>query len=101
MDLQQYLPLLTGGGPTALLALTILAIVTGRLVPKSTHDQVIAEKDVQIRILERVADNYRQTLEKKDGLIPAQLESAQTVEKLALALQQGLAAKAEESGNSQ
>lgn len=98
MDLQQYLPIITGGGPTALLALVILAIVTGRLVPKDTHDKVVAEKDVQIRILERVADNYRQTLERKDGLIPAQLESAQTVEKLALALQQGLAAQTEESG---
>ena len=95
------LPYLKDLGPTTLLAFTILAIVTGKLVPKSTHDQVIAEKDVQIKILERVADNYRETLERKDGLIPAQLESAQTVEKLALALQQGLAAKAEESGNPQ
>jgi hypothetical protein len=94
---QEALPFITNGGAVGVLAWVFWQVLRGNLVPKSTHDKVIAEKDVQIRILERVADNYRQTLERKDGLIPAQLESAQTVEKLALALQQGLAAKTEEN----
>jgi hypothetical protein len=94
---QEALPFITNGGAVGVLAWVFWQVLRGNLVPKSTHDKVIAEKDVQIKILERVADNYRQTLERKDGLIPAQLESAQTVEKLALALQQGLAAKTEEN----
>lgn len=95
---QEVLPYITNGGAVGVLAWVFWQVLKGNLVPKSTHDKVVDEKDVQIKILERVADNYRQTLERKDGLIPAQIESAQTVEKLALALQQGLAVSGQESG---
>jgi phenylpyruvate tautomerase PptA (4-oxalocrotonate tautomerase family) len=39
---------LTNGGPTVLLAVGIWAFLTGRIVPKSTYDAALVEKDRQI-----------------------------------------------------
>jgi hypothetical protein len=38
-------------GPTALLGITVLFILGGRLIPRSTHDAIVASKDAEIAYL--------------------------------------------------
>jgi hypothetical protein len=53
---------LLGLTPAGLLLITVLMILTGRLVPKSTHEQTIKERD-QWRAAYEVAELARSTQE--------------------------------------
>lgn len=71
----QVLPIVSNWGPGALLAFAVFLIVTGRLVPRSVMDQ-------QIRLRDEIIEKLQQSLDRRDGVVPAQLEAARVVEKL-------------------
>jgi len=75
-------------GPTTLLAFVILAIITGRLVPKQTMDDRLAEADKRQVVLEKVIENQQRTIELKDASMRAGVESAKTVKQLVESLPQ-------------
>ena len=75
-------------GPTTLLAFVILAIITGRLVPKQTMDDRLAEADKRQAVLEKVIENQQKTIDLKETSSQAGLESAKTVKQLVEALPQ-------------
>lgn len=75
-------------GPTTLLAFVILAIVTGRLVPKQTMDDRLSEADKRQAVLEKVIENQQRTIELKDASMRAGVESAKTVKQLVESLPQ-------------
>jgi hypothetical protein len=79
---------ITGWGPTTLLTFVFVAIVTGRLVPKQTMDDRLAEADKRQLVLEKVIDNQQKTIELKDASMRAGVESAKTVKQLVESLPQ-------------
>lgn len=38
-------------GPTALVGIAVLLVFVGRLIPRSTHESIVASKDEQIKYL--------------------------------------------------
>lgn len=86
MEPTAILPFIGSWTPETLLAFVMFALIKGWLIPRATHDKVVVEKDKQIAIWEAVAVKYKASLELKDGVVPAQLESAKTTEQLILAL---------------
>lgn len=48
MTAADLINLLSTGGSTVVLAVGIWAFLTGRIVPKSTHDAALADKDHQL-----------------------------------------------------
>jgi hypothetical protein len=80
-------------GPTTLLAFVILAIVTGRLVPKQTMDDRLTEADKRQAVLEKVIENQQRTIELKDASMRAGVESAKTVKQLVESLPQPAASE--------
>lgn len=75
-------------GPTTLLAFVVLAIILGRLVPKQTMDDRLAEADKRQAVLEKVIENLQRTIELKDASMRAGVESAKTVKQLVESLPQ-------------
>jgi hypothetical protein len=67
VDLKDLVPLITGGaGALVVFSFFTLLLVGGRLIPKSSHDeviegrdQIIADKDRQIAMLNRAVDAER------------------------------------------
>ena len=75
-----------GYGPTGLIAIVILAILTGKLVPKQTMDDRLAEADKRQAILEDTIKNLRETVALRESTNKVQIESARTVEQIVKAL---------------
>ena len=91
------LPYITNGGAVAVLSWVFFQIIRGNLVPKSVHDKALEQAKQQADVWERVAQNYKQSLDARDGVVPAQLESARIVEAMAKAIQELPAASGEET----
>lgn len=61
MSVSDVLPLLTGGGGCIIaLTLGIFLLVTGKLIPKGTHESIVKDKDQQIEDLVRSLSLERQ-----------------------------------------
>jgi hypothetical protein len=73
-------------GPTGLLAIVIVAILTGKLVPKQTMEDRLAEADKRQAILEDTIKNLRETVSLRESANQVQIESAKTVEQIVKAL---------------
>jgi hypothetical protein len=86
----QYIP---QWGPTTLLAFVVLAIILGRLVPKQTMDDRLAEADKRQAVLEKVIENQQKTIELQDQAARAGVESAKTVKQPVESLPQPAAAE--------
>ena len=80
------LPFVKDWGPTSLLALVVLMIFMGRLLPKRTVDTQIEAERQKTEIWKEVAETRRQELEVRNQVAPVQLEAARIVEKVMLAL---------------
>jgi hypothetical protein len=64
-----------GLGATGLLAVVVLLILNGRLVPKSTLDEVRADKDMQIGIWKAAYETSMSAQDVQRGHIAALLEA--------------------------
>jgi len=80
------LPFITNGGAIGVLAWVFWMTVTGGLVPRKTHEKQLEEANLRAETWRQVAETYKSSLEKKDEVVPAQLASANTVERFAEAL---------------
>lgn len=89
------LPYITNGGAVGVLSWVFYQLLRGNLVPKSTHDKVVEQAHLQAAVWEKVAQNYKASLDARDGVVPAQLESARIVEAMARAIQEAPAAPSE------
>lgn len=76
-------PLLTNGPAIGLLIGVAIAVFRGHLIPRNMHDKALEEANKRAETWKQVAETYKNSLEKKDEVVPAQLESATTVQKLA------------------
>jgi len=65
-------------GAVGLLALVVLMIFRGSLIPKSTIDARIADKDAQIEMWRAAYEKSQEALDLKDQQIDALLEAART-----------------------
>lgn len=91
------LPYITNGGAVGVLSWVFYQVMRGNLVPRSVHDKVVDQARQQAEVWEKVAQNYKQSLDARDGVVPAQLESARIVEAMAKAIQELPAASGEET----
>lgn len=80
------LPFITNGGAIGVLAWVFWSLLSGNLIPRKTHEKALEESNSRAQTWKEVAETYKNSLEKKDEVVPAQLASANTVEKLAEAL---------------
>ncbi|WLP90266.1 hypothetical protein [Gordonia sp. NB41Y] len=81
----------------ALLAVAVVLLLTGRLIPRTTHDREIADKDAQITYLQAALDVNREKsseLLRQNGLL---LDAARSGTLAAAALQQALHLQEEET----
>lgn len=83
MPIAELTPFLTNGPAIGILAWFVYQVLKGNIVPKQLHDQRMEEANKRSETWRQVAETYKNSLEKKDEVVPAQLESAQTVQKLA------------------
>lgn len=77
----------TGGGFATLAFLAVFFILTGRLVPRSTHEETRADRDAWRRVAETEAETRRVQSAQLDEL----LQTARTTERLMTAIQERLA----------
>lgn len=68
----------TGSGLSGLVALAVLLIMGGKLIPKSTHDQAIADRDKQIEFLKSALLTEVERGRVRDGQVSELLEHART-----------------------
>lgn len=73
-------------GVGGLLALAVLLILRGSLVPRSVVEQMRRDKDEQIRIWQEAAEKGQKAVETKDLQINALLESTKTTNHVITAL---------------
>lgn len=97
MTAADALPYITNGGAVGVLSWVFFQIIRGNLVPKSVHDKALEQARQQAEVWEKVASNYKASLDARDGVVPAQLESARLVEAMAKAMQELPAASGEET----
>lgn len=76
-------PFLTNGPAIGLLFWLAFQVFQGNLIPRKVHDKALEEANARAETWKQVAETYKNSLEKKDEVVPAQLASAQTVQKLA------------------
>lgn len=76
------LPYVGQWGPTALLSLVFLSMLRGWIVPKATMDARVADAEARAEIWRQVAETRQASLDKRDTVIPAQLEVAKTMDHL-------------------
>lgn len=84
-------------GPTGILAIVVLAILTGKLVPKQTMEDRIAEADKRQLILEDTIKNLRETVALRESTSRVQIESAKTVEQIVKALPASTSSEVEQT----
>lgn len=83
-------------GPSSLLAMFILAILTSRLVPRKVLEDRLADADKMIALQAKTIDNLTKALRTREESTEATIESAKTVERVILALP-GVASSESES----
>lgn len=86
MSIAELTPFLTNGPAVGILAWFVYQVLKGNIVPKQLHDQRMEEANQRAQTWKDVADTYKSSLEKKDEVVPAQIESAETVRRMAEAL---------------
>lgn len=82
----EVLPFATNGGAIAVLSWVFWQVLRGNLIPKDTHDKALEESNNRAETWKSVALTYKESLAEKNGVVPAQIETAHTVEKLVQAL---------------
>lgn len=80
--MESLLPFIGTWSPWTILSFVVLAIVRGWLVPRSVLEDRLKDAYAQRDIWKEVADGKQQLLDRKDGIIPAQVETAKTLEHL-------------------
>lgn len=83
MPIAELTPFLTNGPAIGILAWFVYQVLQGNIVTKKIHDQQIEEANKRAETWKQVAETYKNSLEKKDEVVPAQIASANTVQKLA------------------
>lgn len=86
MPIAELTPFLTNGPAIGILAWFVYQVLKGNIVPKSLHDQRMEEANQRADTWKEVASTYKSSLEKKDEVVPAQIASAETVQRMAEAL---------------
>lgn len=79
----------TGGGFASLVFLSVWLIFTGRLVPRSTHEETRSDRDAWRTAFETSEQARQKQAEQLDDL----LESAKATERLMTAIQQSTTAR--------
>lgn len=82
----EVLPFATNTGAIGVLAWVFWQVLRGNLIPKNTHDKALEEANNRAETWKSVALTYKESLAEKNGVVPAQIETARTVEKLVQAL---------------
>lgn len=83
MPIAELTPFLTNGPAIGILAWFVYKVLKGEIIPKQLHDQRMEEANQRAETWKQVAETYKNSLEKKDEVVPAQIASANTVQKLA------------------
>jgi hypothetical protein len=83
-DLTSYLPSTLGAG--AIVAMAVLMIFRGLLVPRATLDMVREDKQQQIDTWKTLAEDRKKIIEEQAKQIDMLLESAQTTRRVLEAL---------------
>lgn len=83
MPIAELTPLLTNGPAVGLLLWFGFQVFRGNIIPRSVHDKALEEANQRAETWKQVAETYKNSLEKKDEVVPAQIASANTVQKLA------------------
>lgn len=83
MPIAELTPFLTNGPAIGILAWFVYQVLKGNIISLKMHDQAVKEANARAETWKQVAETYKNSLEKKDEVVPAQLESAHTVQKLA------------------
>jgi hypothetical protein len=84
----EVLPFITNGGAIGVLSWVFWQVLRGNLIPKSTHDKALEEANARAETWKQVALTYKQSVQETQGTVPAQLETAHTVEKFVEAIRQ-------------
>ena len=71
MTTLELLNLITNGGPMAILAVAIWALLTGRLVPRWTHEAALAQKEAELAEVTRREAELWQLLKRTAGWVDA------------------------------
>ena len=86
MSITELTPFLTNGPAIGILAWFVYQVFSGNIISRKMHDQAVEEANKRAETWRQVAETYKNSLEKKDEVVPAQIESAQTVRRMAEAL---------------
>lgn len=86
-------------GATGLLAVVVILVLTGRLVPKSTVDELRTDKDKQIEIWKTAYETSVTTQEVQRGHITALLEANRAATNVIRAIPQAVHLNNEGSGH--
>lgn len=78
-------------GATGLVALCVLMVVWGKLVPASTLDRIVKEKDAQISLWQTAYERSEQAHRLKDAQITALMEAGRTTNSVLQAVHQAAA----------
>jgi hypothetical protein len=87
MPVADIVPFLTNGPAIGILTWFVYQVLQGNIITRKIHDNALEESNKRAETWKQVAETYKNSLEKKDEVVPAQLASARTVGKLAEALQ--------------
>lgn len=82
----EALPFITNGGAVGFLAFVVIQVLRGAFIPRAMHDKALEEANTRAETWKQVAETYKSSLEKKDEVVPAQIASAETVQRMAEAL---------------
>lgn len=86
MSIAELTPFLTNGPAIGILAWFVYQVLGGNIISRKMHDQALEEANKRAETWKQVADTYKSSLEKKDEVVPAQIASAETVQRMAEAL---------------
>lgn len=86
MTAADVLPWATNGSAVVVLSWVFYRVLRGDLIPKATHEKALEEANNKAETWKGVALTYKESLAEKNGVVPAQLESAHAVENLVKAL---------------
>lgn len=83
MSMAELTPFLTNGPAIGILAWFVYQVFRGNIVSGKVFDTALKEANQRAETWKQVAETYKNSLEKKDEVVPAQIASAETVQKLA------------------
>lgn len=82
-------------GPVGLLSLAVLAVLLGRLIPRATHEERVADKDRQIERLDKALETEVERGRVRDEQFSELLEQSRLTVQLLQALEQRSRARAD------